>query len=61
MVSQFVTKGYFAEDPNYQGGVRCIIEAIYEPPQKGEINDVKLLADPFRNYVDFIGNENHFK
>ena len=32
--------GYYAEDPNYVGGVRAIIEAIYEPPQKGEINDV---------------------
>jgi len=24
--------GYYAEDPNYKGGVRAIIEAIYEPP-----------------------------
>jgi hypothetical protein len=27
--------GYYAEDPNYQNGVRAIVEAIYEPPQVG--------------------------
>jgi nuclear protein localization family protein 4 len=46
MVQKIFTKGYYAEDPNYVGGVRCIIEAIYEPPQKGSINDVELLNDP---------------
>lgn len=24
--------GYYAADPNYQNGVRAIVEAIYEPP-----------------------------
>jgi len=24
--------GYYAEDPNYKGGIRAIIETIYEPP-----------------------------
>jgi nuclear protein localization family protein 4 len=23
--------GYFAEDPHYKGGIRAIVEAIYEP------------------------------
>lgn len=23
--------GYYAEDPNYKGGIRVIVEAIYEP------------------------------
>jgi nuclear protein localization protein 4 homolog len=27
--------GYYSEDPNYPEGVRCNIEAIYEPPQVG--------------------------
>jgi len=24
--------GYYAEDPSFKGGVRAIIEAVYEPP-----------------------------
>lgn len=24
--------GYYAEDINYKGGVRAVVEAIYEPP-----------------------------
>ena len=24
--------GWFAEDPNYKGGVRCLVEGIYIPP-----------------------------
>lgn len=27
--------GYYAEDPHYKGGIRVIVEAIYEPKQKG--------------------------
>ena len=46
--------GYYAEDPNYKGGVRAIIEAIYEPPQKGTISEVDLLEDPYENHVNFI-------
>jgi hypothetical protein len=25
--------GYYSTDPNYPGGVRINVEAIYEPPQ----------------------------
>lgn len=24
--------GYYAEDPNYEEGVRAVVEALYEPP-----------------------------
>ena len=32
--------GYYSEDPNYPEGVRCNIEAIYDPPQIGDVNGV---------------------
>ena len=31
--------GYYAEDPHYKGGIRVIVEAIYEPKQKGTYNN----------------------
>lgn len=34
--------GYYAEDPNYKNGIRAIVEAIYEPPQKGNFGSVEL-------------------
>jgi nuclear protein localization family protein 4 len=37
--------GYYSEDPNYPEGVRVNVEAIYEPPQIGEIDDVMILED----------------
>lgn len=37
--------GYYAEDPDYKGGVRAIIEAIYEPPQIGDISGFQLIPD----------------
>jgi len=46
--------GYYSEDPNFKDGVRVNIEAIYEPPQIGEMNGVHVLEDPFRNSVDRI-------
>ena len=46
--------GWYAEDPNYKDGVRCIVEAIYEPPQLGEINGFQLLEDKFRRSVDRV-------
>ena len=27
--------GYYAEDPNYKGGIRAVVEAVYEPKQIG--------------------------
>jgi nuclear protein localization family protein 4 len=46
--------GYYSEDPNYPEGVRVNIEAVYEPPQIGEINGVQELDDPLQNKVDMI-------
>ena len=46
--------GYYAEDPNYVGGVRAIIEAIYQPPQKGDIGGWEELSDPEERAVDMV-------
>ena len=46
--------GDYSEDPNYPEGVRVNIEAIYEPPQLGEINGVLPKEDPNMNKVDMI-------
>lgn len=46
--------GYYSDDPNYPHGVRCNIEAIYEPPQISEMNGFLELEDPFRYKVDII-------
>ena len=46
--------GYYAEDPNYKGGVRAIIEALYEPPQIGEISGFQFLKDESENNVNRI-------
>lgn len=35
--------GYYAEDPHYKGGIRVIVEAIYEPKQKGTYNSFEIL------------------
>jgi hypothetical protein len=32
--------GYYSEDPNYPDGVRVNVEAVYEPPQMGEMGGV---------------------
>ena len=44
--------GWYADDPNFKGGVRCLVEGIYMPPQAGEFNGFKLLKDPFKKQVD---------
>ena len=46
--------GYYSEDPNFPDGVRVNIEAIYEPPQIGDIKSVIPLDDPFRTQVDIM-------
>ena len=48
--------GYYAEDPNYKNGVRAIVEAIYEPPQKGSVGGFELLMDPFEREVSLIAS-----
>ena len=46
--------GYYSEDPNFPDGVRVNVEAIYEPPQIGDVNGVQPLDDPLRSKVDMI-------
>lgn len=46
--------GYYAEDPNYPEGIRAVVEAIYEPPQIGEMNGFQLLNDPDSELVDYM-------
>ena len=46
--------GYYSEDPNFASGVRANVEAIYEPPQVGDVKGVQALDDPFRTQVDLI-------
>ena len=46
--------GYYSEDPNYPDGVRVNVEAVYEPPQMGEMGGVEPLEDPIGTKVDMI-------
>ena len=46
--------GYYSEDPNFKDGVRVNVEAIYEPPQIGEMNGVQPLDDPQRTMADML-------
>lgn len=46
--------GYYAEDPNYKGGVRAIVETLYTPPQQADYNDFILLPDPNEKKVNRI-------
>jgi nuclear protein localization family protein 4 len=48
--------GYFAEDPNYPNGIRAVVEAIYEPKQIGDHNNVQPLDDKNDYIVDTISN-----
>ena len=49
--------GYYAEDPNYKGGIRVIVEAIYEPDQVGTYSDFQIKENPSRTHrADFIAN-----
>lgn len=46
--------GYFCEDPDYELGIRAIIEAIYEPPIKADSNTYELLDDFALNDIEVI-------
>jgi nuclear protein localization family protein 4 len=46
--------GYYSEDPNFPDGVRVNVEAIYEPPQVGEMKGVQPLEDPYRVLADRV-------
>jgi hypothetical protein len=44
--------GYYSEDPNYPEGVRCNIEAIYEPPQVNGLQGAIELQDESRHRAE---------
>jgi len=46
--------GYYSEDPNFKDGVRVNVEALYEPPQIGEMAGVQPLDDPKRTLADMV-------
>jgi len=48
--------GYFAEDPNYANGVRAVVEALYEPPQIGDHDNVEPLEDKDAQILDTVSN-----
>jgi nuclear protein localization family protein 4 len=48
--------GYYSEDPNFPEGVRINVEAVYEPPQIGEMNGFQELDDPKIHLVDLIAS-----
>lgn len=48
--------GYYSEDPNYPEGVRANVEAIYDPPQIGEMNGFQILQDENEVFVDMVAS-----
>ena len=48
--------GYYSEDPNYPEGVRVNIEALYDPPQIGEMNGFQIMHDENEYKVDQIAH-----
>mmetsp|Transcript_25479 Transcript_25479/g.19236 ORF Transcript_25479/g.19236 Transcript_25479/m.19236 type:complete len:107 (-) Transcript_25479:89-409(-) len=46
--------GYYSEDPTFPEGVRVNVEAVYEPPQIGEMGGVQPLDDPLEAKVNMI-------
>lgn len=48
--------GHYKPDPNYPSGVKAVIEAVYEPPQDGRTDDVKLIPDKDAKLVDNIAS-----
>jgi nuclear protein localization family protein 4 len=48
--------GYFSTDPTYPEGVRCNIEAVYDPPQIGDQHGVQELDDPNIHKADMIAS-----
>ena len=53
--------GYYAEDPNYEDGVRAVVEAIYEPPQQNDLNSSIILPDDLITNVDKIAEKLGFQ
>jgi nuclear protein localization family protein 4 len=44
--------GYYCEDHDYEGGIRAVVEAVYEPPQRGDYRECLLLADPNEGNIE---------
>ena len=50
--------GYYIADPNSPDGFRAVVEAIYEPPQECQNDEVVLLPDPLKaSLVDPLVSE----
>ena len=54
--------GYFAEDPGFDQGIRAVVEAIYEPPQRGDYKGFTLLDDHYATQVriDPLSSDTNF-
>jgi len=48
--------GYYSEDPNYPEGIRCNVEAFYDPPQLCDTSGQTELPDPKRHIVEMIAS-----
>lgn len=46
--------GWFCEDPDYEDGVRVMVETIYEPPQQGNYETFNIIDIDQPNKVDKI-------
>lgn len=50
--------GYYAEDPHYKGGIRAIVEAVYEPKQKGNYDSFEIIeSEKDLNKIDKLAEE----
>lgn len=49
--------GRYEPDPNFPKGRKAVVEAIYEPPQLGEMEGVRLLADSREADVEAVAGK----
>ena len=49
--------GYYVDDPNYDNGLRAVVEAIYEPPQIASADGTQMLPDDQIENVDKIAEK----
>ena len=48
--------GYYAEDPHYKGGIRVIVEAMYEPKQKGSYGGFEIMEKEEDPHLQAVTN-----